>query len=421
MSTQNPTERTKQIYEYAAKNSPEAAAEHFGIKISYVYREIRKYNQFARGSGNEVNKEKRNWDEKDNEAIWNYSGDANITCLEEALEFSGVDLNIWEVGRHVFNTWTTTYKDDSGQAHQKWNIQVKIWFKKKVKELVLVNLKDGLIEDMKKYTPSYEKIEYENKKGEENCMLEIDLFDVHYNRLALAVETGEEYNIKIATARFKECICKMISYAKPYKIMKVLFPLGNDLLNSDTKDNRTTRGTRQDCCTRNQLAFRKMIELTVWAVDQLKLIAPVVIPIIPGNHDEASCFYLGEVLNAYYRNCYEVCIDNSLQLRKCHLYGNTLIGFTHGRHEKLNRLPLLMAQEFSILWSKAKYKEIHVAHCHHKTVNEFDGVRLRTMPTISGRHAWEYEQGYKAWKAAESFIWGEASGFKANFSVNYES
>lgn len=65
-------------------------------------------------------------DEQKDDMTWAYDGSANITNLEEALAFSKVDLNIWEVERHVFNTWTTTSTDS-----QKWNVQVKVWFKRR--------------------------------------------------------------------------------------------------------------------------------------------------------------------------------------------------------------------------------------------------------------------------------------------------
>ena len=65
-------------------------------------------------------------DERKNDMLWQYDGNANITTLEQALEFSKVDLNIWEVERHVFNTWTTTSTEG-----QKWNVQVKVWFRRR--------------------------------------------------------------------------------------------------------------------------------------------------------------------------------------------------------------------------------------------------------------------------------------------------
>jgi len=65
-------------------------------------------------------------DESKNDMVWQYDGNANITTLADALEFSKVDLNVWEVERHIFNTWTTTSKEA-----QKWNVQVKVWFKRR--------------------------------------------------------------------------------------------------------------------------------------------------------------------------------------------------------------------------------------------------------------------------------------------------
>lgn len=69
---------------------------------------------------------KTSLEEKEGALIWAYDGYAKITTLEQALAFSKVDLNTWEVERHIFNTWTTTSADN-----QKWNIQVKVWFKRR--------------------------------------------------------------------------------------------------------------------------------------------------------------------------------------------------------------------------------------------------------------------------------------------------
>lgn len=70
-------------------------------------------------------------DEKKDDLVWAYDGPEKITNLQEALVFSKVDLNTWEVDRHVFNSWPTTAKGPDGKLIQQSNIQVKIWFKRR--------------------------------------------------------------------------------------------------------------------------------------------------------------------------------------------------------------------------------------------------------------------------------------------------
>lgn len=72
------------------------------------------------------------WDESANGAVWSYDGADNINTLEDALAFCQVDLNTWEVERHIFNKWPTTAKNAEGHLISKNNIQIKVWFRRRV-------------------------------------------------------------------------------------------------------------------------------------------------------------------------------------------------------------------------------------------------------------------------------------------------
>lgn len=76
--------------------------------------------------------QKQVWDEQETTAVWSYDGADNINTLEDALAFSKVDLNTWEVERHIFNKWPTTAKNAEGQLVSINNIQVKVWFRRRV-------------------------------------------------------------------------------------------------------------------------------------------------------------------------------------------------------------------------------------------------------------------------------------------------
>lgn len=81
--------------------------------------------------------ENRSWNEKEDSAIYEYKGEKSIRTLEEALEFSDVDLDKWEVERHIFNSWDVSMKNQDGSgAFKKTNYQVKVWFRRKQNLLI---------------------------------------------------------------------------------------------------------------------------------------------------------------------------------------------------------------------------------------------------------------------------------------------
>ena len=69
------------------------------------------------------------------------------------------------------------------------------------------------------------------------------------------------------------------------------------------------------------------------AIDRLRPIAPVQVVMVTGNHDTQRLYYLGDVLEAWFRNTKDVAVDNSPRQRKYFRYHGNLIGFTHGHNE----------------------------------------------------------------------------------------
>jgi hypothetical protein len=83
-------------------------------------------------TNNNLSTEAKSWEEKEESAIYEYKGERSIKTLEDALEFSEVDLNVWEVDRHVFNSWDVSMKNADGTgAFKRTNYQVKVWFRRK--------------------------------------------------------------------------------------------------------------------------------------------------------------------------------------------------------------------------------------------------------------------------------------------------
>jgi hypothetical protein len=80
--------------------------------------------------------------------------------------------------------------------------------------------------------------------------------------------------------------------------------------------------------------FRVGHLLAMWMIEECAKIAPVHVPVIPGNHDETAAFTMGVVLEAEFRRDKRVTFDNGPAPRKYYRYGKTLLGYAHGNNEK---------------------------------------------------------------------------------------
>ncbi|MFW6272693.1 MAG: hypothetical protein ACOC2U_02800, partial [bacterium] len=289
-------------------------------------------------------------------------------------------------------------------------------------------IKKDFINNASKHVPkNYKHIKYDFDSSKKR-LLEINIADLHLGKLAWAGETGENYDIKIAVKRFRKTLQDLVTKATVFGFNRILFTVGNDFFNSDNLFNETTYGTKQDEDLRWQKTYKIGRELLVEGIDYLRSFSPVDVVIIPGNHDFQRMFYIGDSLELWYSKCNEVTVNNQAIPRKYYSYGNLLLCLTHGKDEKEGNLPLLMAQESPPeLWAKAKFKEIHLGHLHHKkeikyqSTKEYNGIVVRYMRSLCGTEEWHFRKGFtQNIKGAEAFIWSDTKGLDCYFEVNLD-
>jgi len=360
----------------------------------------------------------------------------HIKTLEELLEAANVDLEIWQVKDYLVNKWdVTSWKRGYPETWQ--NFQVKVRLEKLKEEYEIRQASEVFKEIMEEYTNSVElpyldKIYFEFEPDENN-LLEIDLFDLHFGKLAWAGETGENFDTKIARARYLDTLANVLKRASGFSYNRILFPIGNDFFNADNLNNTTTAGTPQDEDLRWQKTFKMGTLLLYSAIDMLKQTGvPVDVVIIPGNHDVERSFYLGSVLEAKYGDDELVTIDNGASPRKYYQFGQVLLGLTHGKYEKENALPLLMATEAKREWGETMFHEWHLGHFHKKrniqfavfdkaqVLNEELGVTVRYLSSLTGTEKWHHQRGFVGpHKAGEAFIWNDETGLIAHLNANF--
>jgi len=266
---------------------------------------------------------------------------------------------------------------------------------------------------IEEYSPDYEKIK--RKKG--NHLLVINPADIHIGKYASALETGEEYDCETAVMRVLEGVQGLIKKAEGFDIDRVLFCIGNDILHTDNVMSSTTKGTFQDTDGKWWEHYEIALMLYVKCVEMLREIAPVDVLHSMSNHDYQSGFHLAHTLKSWFRKADDVKFDVSVSARKYYQYGKNLIGLEHGDGAKMDKLPLLMANEKPKEWSETTHRYWYLHHLHHKIkhkyldTKDYIGVTVEYMRSPSSSDSWHSAKGFCGVpRACEAFIHDKESG-----------
>lgn len=333
-----------------------------------------------------------------------------IKSLEELVEQFKVDLSVWEVVRFVANKWEMGSLNTSKQPQTTELYQVKAEFKPKTNIVDARKEIERLKVDAKLDAKPYPALHpYRTNDG---ALLEIAIPDLHIGKLCWSPETGHEhYDTKIAEKTFDKALAALLSRTNSYKFSKVLFVVGNDLLHSDNEAGTTTAGTPVDVDGRYHKTFLKARRMITRAIERLQQVAPVDVLVVPGNHDQLSCWHLGDSLECIFAKNPEVHIDNSPNMRKYYQFGKVMLMFAHGNKGKLADYPLVMATEEPDMWGKTTFREAHTGDKHMLKVQELHGVRVRICSALCPPDAWHSEHMFVGNKrSAEAFIWDKEEG-----------
>ena len=281
-------------------------------------------------------------------------------------------------------------------------------------------VKEDLIAQMDKHSPTYFKIN--RKPIQEGHLLVIDIADLHINKHAEKELTGEDYNSEIAVKRALEGTRGLLKKASGYNIEKIAFIIGNDVLNTDTINRTTTRGTQQDTDLHWFKAFQLARKCYVACIEMCLQVADVAVIHCPSNHDFMSGCFLADSLQSWFRKSKNIVFDISPAYRKYYQYHSNMLEFEHGDKGKADNIPLLMAQEKPQMWSETKYRYAYWHHVHHQDKRQFKrgkdyiGANLTYLRSPSSADLWHSDEGYKSQVAVEAFIHSKYKGRVAHLT-----
>lgn len=336
---------------------------------------------------------------------------------EQILRTHGYDVTQWELINHRLSLWNAYSKQDGTHELYASKLTVKpIQFA--ITEQSINNLIGKMVDKHFINHSFYER--YTLEKHESRKMAELAIFDLHLGKLAWREETEEDYDLTIATERYRYVLDEMLDEVRYEGIEKILLPFGNDFFHFDNENNTTTKGTPQDSDTRMAKMFDRGVDLVIETIQKCLEIADVEFVYVKSNHDATIGYYANVVIDRLYKNNPQVTLHTRPKSRNYIEYGNCLIGYTHGDKEKKN-LTTLMQSEVPEIWGRTKYREWHIGHFHHLKVQEHNGLVIQTMPSISGTDKYHYDAGYTgSLKRAVCIIWDYEKGKKREIYVNID-
>lgn len=341
------------------------------------------------------------------------------TRLAKRLELNHKDENVTDLCAQALREVRSEFKNDNPnyglEIKSRWQSASGEWlesYKNSDNTLDdLIELKEDLFDDLKNLNnKEYHNYKFVNKNLEN--LLEISLPDFHLGKT-------DGSSIEDQCKKYVQSIIELTNKVKSIDISRIVLPTGNDLFNSDTLDHTTTRGTPQLDNAPWQLTFRSGVKAVISSIEYLKKIAPVDVIIVQGNHDYQKCFYLGEILEAYYHLDPVVTIDNDINSpRKYYKFGKVLLGYTHGDKEKGFQLPLTMAVEKPKEFADSNFQYWRLGHLHKEMVNEYQGVVVETLPALCKQDEWHKKMGYNSKRKAKAYIWNYTYGQEGHVQIN---
>lgn len=278
--------------------------------------------------------------------------------------------------------------------------------------------KDNLLaECLSNFKPDYVPLKKDeilvNKEASAACAV-LSLQDLHFGK-----EGNEDVKI-----RLKSSLHKLLSSLHfSYKLDKIVYVLGGDLINVDTFNNTTTSGTHVDSSKNAIESYMEAFNAMYWSINFLKQFCTELhVVYIPGNHDRLSSFHLAHALENAIRD-EKIIWDCEYAERKVLRYGVNMFGIEHG-DVKVN--PLIYATEFPIDWGNSSNRVIFTGHYHYKktttyiTENEIHGVSIKVLPSLSNTDYWHYHNKYTgAKRSAVMEIYCPNDGKVAEYNVTF--
>lgn len=228
--------------------------------------------------------------------------------------------------------------------------------------------------------------------------------DPHFGQYSWSKETGEDYDVEIASELHTKAIQKLLSIREKVDCIYIC-SLG-DLLHADSRRSETEKSkhlldvdgrfwrvvdTTTECLC-------KAIEFAATRAKKVKVI------LLAGNHDPNASGHISRVLSAYYRKSPNIEINTSPAKHIYEEYGNNLVGLVHGDTSKMGQLAQLMSCDMREAWGRTRNHYWFTGHIHQQKVFEYPSCVVESFNSLTAKDAYAAEYGYRSRRQMTSIV-----------------
>ena len=258
------------------------------------------------------------------------------------------------------------------------------------------------------------------KLVDSNLLTFYPLPDLHWGMLICREEVNHDMNYDLKIAKdWIETSMKYLVDRSPNSKYCVIADLG-DFLHSADDNNRTKHGNVLDVDQRHskivKVAFesmRRMIE------EALRKHEEVYFYSVPGNHSEYASIYLKVFLSAWFKDNKRVKIVDTNKAQQYHIFGQNIIGFSHGHELKPEKSAEVMVFDNQEVFSNTRHRYFHFGHFHSYKSFNTPLVNIEVHSNLPPRDRWAESMGFRGEIGLSKSIvyhidYGEISRFTFN-------
>ena len=293
------------------------------------------------------------------------------------------------------------------------------WVKTNVDMEFQLQMMRSVIDDAMADLPRYEPTIAPTFTHESLCNL-YTLTDSHVGALCWGLETGADWDLKIAERTLTGCFEHMVNSSPPARVA-IVNQLGDFLHQDGIQAVTPTSGHLLDADGRFSKVVRVAVRILRRAVDfALERHEKVIVIMAEGNHDISSSIWLRAMFRMLYENEPRVEVIDTPLPYYVYQHGLTMLCFHHGHLKKNGELPILFASQFPQVWGATTKRYAHCGHRHHTEEKEHSGITVVQHPTLAARDAYAARGGWIAERQVTSITYHSGYGQVARNTITPE-
>lgn len=235
--------------------------------------------------------------------------------------------------------------------------------------------------------------------------------DLHIGMMAWGVETGEDWDLKIAGRELRARYDELIGDGPIGSSEAVVAFMGDILHQNDGTNETPAHKHKLDVDGRYPKVLRAAAELALHIVGRAaQRHAKVSVYVVPGNHDPEAAVALHLALSMFYRGNDRVTVCGEATGIHYHRFGASLIGIAHGDKISPQRMLHAMTADRPKDWGQTKCRRFYSGHRHQAKLETVGPLRCEIFAAPCAKDAFAYNGGFRSEREIIAIHFDELAG-----------